>query len=117
MPNKSAPSAPERRRVSAHFSPSDEFDAALDAAAHRQIGEAIHRRWAQMNIDGLVLRAIQAANKVDHDLTVPDFAKAVTAMLTEIVANGAVIGKLPSDERLEAIVLRHLNSNGVKGQS
>lgn len=109
MPNKSVTSGkPKRRRASARFSPAEDFDAALDAAAHRQVGEALHRRWAQMNIDDLVLRAIRAANAVDHDLPTAEFAKVVTAMLAELVAGGAVAGALPSDARLESIVMRHL---------
>ena len=61
-----------------------------------------------MNIDDLVLRAIRAANTVDHDLPTAEFAKVVTAMLAELVAGGAVAGALPSDARLESIVMRHL---------
>ncbi len=111
MPNKSVTSGkPKRRRASARFSPAEDFDAALDAAANRQVGEALHRRWAQMNIDDLVLRAIRAANAVDHDLPTAEFAKVVTAMLAELVTGGAVAGELPSDTRLESIVLRHVRA-------
>lgn len=114
MPNKPVDtSKPRRRRASARFSPSDDFEAALGAAAHRQVGEALHRRWAQMNIDDLVLRAIRAANAVDHDLPTADFARVVTAMLAELVACGAVEGELPSDARLEAIVTRHLKTGSA----
>ncbi len=105
--------AQKRRRASARFSPSDEFEVALDAAAHRQVGEALNRRWAQMKIDDLVLRAIRAANAIDHDLPTADFAKVVTAMLTELVAGGAVSGQLPSNARLEAIVVRQLKADSI----
>ncbi len=116
MPNKSAPpEKPKRHRASARFSPAEDFDAALDAAAHRQIGEALHRRWAQMNIDELVLRAIRAANAVDHDLPTAEFAKVVTAMLAELVAGGTVAGALPSDARLESVVTRHLKARSADG--
>lgn len=111
MPNKSVTSGkPKRRRASARFSPAEDFDAALDAAAHRQVGEAMHRRWAQMNIDDLVLRAIMAASSVDHDLSSAEFAKVVTAMLTDLVSGGALAGELPSSARLESIVLRHIRA-------
>lgn len=114
MPKKPTdPAKPRRRRASARFSPAQDFEAALDAAAHRQVGEALHRRWAQMNIDDLVLRAIRAANAVDHDLPIDAFAKVVTAMLAEVVAGGAVEGELPSDTRLEAIVARHLKAGSA----
>ncbi len=114
MPQKSTPpETQKRRRASVRFSPNEDFDAALDAAAHRQVGEALHRRWAQMNIDDLVLRAIRAANAVNHDLPTAEFAKVVTAMLAELVAGGAVDGALPSDARLESIVTRHLKSRSA----
>ena len=116
MPKKSIPPEKQkRRRASARFSPAEDFDAALDAAAHRQVGEALHRRWAQMNIDDLVLRAIRAANAVNHDLPTAEFAKVVTAMLAELVAGGAVGGALPSDARLESIVTRHLKACSAGG--
>lgn len=114
VPNKSVPpEKPKRRRASARFSATEDFDAALDAAAHRQVGEALHRRSAQMNIDDLVLRAIRAANSVGHDLPPAEFAKVVTAMLVELVAGRAVAGELPSDTRLQSIVLRHVKTSSV----
>lgn len=118
MPTKPADKAgPKRRRASARFSPSEEFEAALEAAAQRQVGEALSRRCGQMKIDDLVLRAILAANAIDHDLPTADFAKVVTAMLGELVAGGAVAGKLPSDARLESIIVRYLKTGLVKETS
>lgn len=67
-----------------------------------------------MNIDDLVLRAIMAANAVDHDLPPAEFASVVTAMLADLVSGGALAGELPSETRLESIVLRHVKAAAAR---
>lgn len=102
-----------RQRASTRFSPADDFDAALAAAAGRHVGETLDRRRRQMKLDELVVRAIRAANAVEHDLSVAEFAKTITAMLTDLVSNGIVDGVLPSDTRLAAIVAGHIKTKPV----
>lgn len=105
-----AKSTGRKPRASSSFVLEDRFDQTLAASAAKRVGELLASRAQRTDLDDLVLKAIKAANACASDMTPQELAVAVNAILKDLVAENAIGGVLPSDDRISAVVKQHITA-------
>lgn len=113
MDNKHRPKQPARRvstKASSSFNLADSFESDLLRVSQEQVSKIQLDRKNRINFDRLLATVIDQVLRCTVNLQPSEVAEATNRILGDLVKAGTIIGTLPSEERMQSAIRKHLRT-------
>lgn len=113
MDNKHRPKQPAQRvstKASPSFNLADSFESDLLRVSQEQVSKIQLDRKNRVNFDRLLTTVIDQVLRCAVNLQPSEVAEATNRILGDLVKAGTIIGTLPSEERIQSAIRKHLRT-------